>query len=851
MRIGKALAFVVFAALVVGLVAAGYVWVPRWLEEQRLARERTDLELAIGTGDVAELTKFASEHQTSPSSADAELAIAALRQDETRYASAVAEGTADALDRFLAEIPGHVREADARQLRERMNPRSVFELLDAGEVELEPRGAGIDGVHVTVKRRVPHELNATFPVGTFFVAGGDHQNMVATRSATVRIATDDPTDVTVPAACANRSLAVPGTDDTFRIELAPSLRELQALAPSLDQPGISTAIAQAAVWIVTDDANYDDLGALVLTYGFGFGGSRAIDGAAAATALKLCSDAGVDLSKRAIDADTFLLVHGLAIEAHGVSEWSRGRLERLGWGATASEIATAIVEREEDGSPLFAALLEVVKSLEPSTVRPALRAQLGALADGLPSAQPSSQPSSHPSDQPIATAGVLSAARTSPPDARTRERALLLLGAVADPADVELFASLARDADPRIRAAALDALGPCDGPVEAAAFEAALGDEHDEVVEAALRRLAERAVPSLAPALLRLAQSERESYLRAGALLALGAEVGAESRLALGRLLADPDIDVANAALQGLSQAHDPAQVPTLIAALQQPDRPYYFRTSLLYALDAHGGPEARAELLRRLDDPDEHVASAALECLADETDPALAPVWLDVLNRSRSPELRARATQLFASLSGAAGRTDLRKLVGDAQAPVRAAAALALGEAGDPNDLPTLLALTRDGDAAVRAAAVHGLRPHTGPEKLEALTRALSDESEDVAEAALGGLEEHAEPSLVRALGAALRPDRSTFFRTRAVSMLGQIGGPGAIEVLIAVLDDGDEDLKWGVAFELGRIGDASALPALEAQAAREQNGFVRGALVDAAAAIRAREEQPPVGDR
>ncbi|MBI5433580.1 MAG: HEAT repeat domain-containing protein [Planctomycetes bacterium] len=873
MRIGRAL--VVAAALVAGLAVAGYVWVPRWLEEQRRERERTELELAIGTGDVAELAKFASEHAASTSSADAERAIAARRLDETRYASAVAEGTAEALDRFLEEIPGHVRESDARRLRERMNPRSVFELLAAGELELEPRGSGIDGVHVTVERRVPHELNATFPVGTFFVAGGDYQNMVATRAATVRIATDGPCEVTVPAACANRTLAVPGTDDTFRLELAPSLGELQALAPLLDQPDISTAIAQAAVWIVTDDANYDDLGALVFTYGLGFGGSRAIDGAAAATALKLCADAGVDLSKRRIGADVFVLIHGLAIEAHGVSEWSRARLERLGWGATASEIASNIVEREEDGGPLFSALLEIVESLDPSTVRLALRAQ--ACARSEPSAAASAASStevesavhsdtrssasaSAPSDaqadarsEPSAGAPseVQSDAREVPSGARARARAIELLGAVAEPADVELFASLARDADPRVRAAAIDALGPCDGPVRAAAFGTALTDEQDEVVQAVLSRLAERSEPTLAPALLRLARSERASHLRAGALQALGAEIDADARAALGGLIADPDEDVAMAALLGVSRARDPALVPMLIGALQQAERPSDFRTALVFALDTLGGPEARAELLRRLEDADEHVVSTALGCLASETDPELAPVWLDVLNRSRSPELRARATLLFAALGGASARAELRKLAGDAQASVRAAAALALGEAGDPSDLPPLLALTRDGDAEVRAAALHALRSHSGPEKLAALTRALSDEFEDVAAAALAGLEELAEPSLAPALGTALRPDRSTFFRTRVVGVLGQVGGRGAIEVLIAVLDDGDEDLKWNVAFELGRIGDASALPALDARAARESNAFVRGALLDAAATIRAREGQAPNSDR
>ena len=80
--------------------------------------------------------------------------------------------------------------------------------------------------------------------------------------------------------------------------------------PVLDKAGVSYGTRQAAVWIVTDDANYYELGELVAGFN-GFGGSRVINEGEAARAMKICAEAGIDITHKRIWADRQFILRGL------------------------------------------------------------------------------------------------------------------------------------------------------------------------------------------------------------------------------------------------------------------------------------------------------------------------------------------------------------------------------------------------------------------------------------------------------------------------------------------------------------------------------------------------------------
>ncbi|EGV16132.1 Peptidoglycan-binding domain 1 protein [Thiocapsa marina 5811] len=179
------------------------------------------------------------------------------------------------------------------------SPGDIVDLLAAGKITVETEWSGIQQVLVKVKPRVPYPVSVRIPVGTFFVSrNAASQNMVATGAETIRLTDDDWVTVAMPAACANRPRNVPDGGDSFRVRRSPKQADLGRLMPVLDRAKVGFAVRQAAVWIVTDNADYADLGILIQNMG-----SRAIDASDAARAMRLCDEAGIDVERKAIWRD--------------------------------------------------------------------------------------------------------------------------------------------------------------------------------------------------------------------------------------------------------------------------------------------------------------------------------------------------------------------------------------------------------------------------------------------------------------------------------------------------------------------------------------------------------------------
>jgi hypothetical protein len=146
------------------------------------------------------------------------------------------------------------------------------------------------------------------PAGSFFVSDNPAaQNMVATAEKKTRLTTDSWTNITIPAACANRPKDIPNSNDKFSIQRSPDQEELAKLAPVLAKSGAGTLVKQAAVWIVTDDADFDDLGILTNS-----DNTRAIWYETATRAMKACAEAGIDITKKRIWNDRATIISKLS-----------------------------------------------------------------------------------------------------------------------------------------------------------------------------------------------------------------------------------------------------------------------------------------------------------------------------------------------------------------------------------------------------------------------------------------------------------------------------------------------------------------------------------------------------------
>jgi hypothetical protein len=176
----------------------------------------------------------------------------------------------------------------------------IVELIENNIIEVEISGGDITYVNLRIRRLVPYPVNVLVPVGSFFVSENKSaQNMVATGEKKVRLATGNWQNVSMPAACANRPKDVPGSSDKFGVQRSPSQEELARLMPALNKSGAGATVKQAAVWIITDNADYDDLGILVNSPG----NVRAIGPEAAARAMKICADAGIGVTAKNIWKD--------------------------------------------------------------------------------------------------------------------------------------------------------------------------------------------------------------------------------------------------------------------------------------------------------------------------------------------------------------------------------------------------------------------------------------------------------------------------------------------------------------------------------------------------------------------
>jgi len=186
----------------------------------------------------------------------------------------------------------------------------LLDLVERRSIEVEPRGGGIEGVWLRLRRRVSEDVTVVVPAGTYFVSPSQSvQDMVTTKDQVIELTAssekeDGWTNGSVPAACARRLRDIPGRDDHFTIRRRSDQPELAQLAPQLGRAQADFAVQQAAVWIVAGDASFEELGVAVRgSFGMYFPGPRLIGASATAEALRIIHEAGIDVTRKRIWRD--------------------------------------------------------------------------------------------------------------------------------------------------------------------------------------------------------------------------------------------------------------------------------------------------------------------------------------------------------------------------------------------------------------------------------------------------------------------------------------------------------------------------------------------------------------------
>jgi HEAT repeat protein len=284
-----------------------------------------------------------------------------------------------------------------------------------------------------------------------------------------------------------------------------------------------------------------------------------------------------------------------------------------------------------------------------------------------------------------------------------RADAVVMLGYVGQPEDVQLLAGMIDTGSPALRVSAVKALGGIGG---------------DDAV-GLLTRIVEA----------------QDALLEAEAWNALAA-TGHPDALALmdARLQEGRDYDVIAGAL---ARSGSPEAARALISALGDagPNEIWYVATAL--ASFSHDVPEARKALVKAATGNDAATRAAALGALAQAGDPGVFDIVDHALKSGDTTRL-AEVASALGSVQDARALPLLKKLVQSGPSQVATNAVYAIGAIGGPEAEEVLLDLVAHGRPDLGSQAAWALRDPTSPEAVAVLSRAAEDRPLVVRQAAI-----------------------------------------------------------------------------------------------------------------
>jgi cellulose synthase operon protein C len=418
-------------------------------------------------------------------------------------------------------------------------------------------------------------------------------------------------------------------------------------------------------------------------------------------------------------------------------------------------------------------------------------------------------------------------------------------------------------------------------------LERALDDPDLEVRARASAAIGRFGLSALQPRLI--AQlGDPEARLRAASADALG-RIGAldgktveRSLPALERALGDSEHEVRSAAVQALGRLPKEALTRVAVAITARlDDENVGVRQHTVAVLQRIGDRRAVIPLIGRLGDSSREVRTAALDALGQLGDERAAPAMLRVLRGTDQPvEVKTQAISALGRLGNKSAVAPLAELLERAADPLRARAAMALGQiasmtasqAGSRQAIDALIAalhrddarsaareaLARAGTPAVMPLIAH--LPAAGGEELAAICELFGELKDARAAGALVdelGRGRVARDRVLEALAQVLRPgspdglragatlagllsDPDPLVRRRAVAALRALHDARAASALVTAAADGDREVRLGAIAELGALKAAGGLAVLAST-------VERGDLQSAAAAARSLGE---IGD-
>jgi len=377
----------------------------------------------------------------------------------------------------------------------------------------------------------------------------------------------------------------------------------------------------------------------------------------------------------------------------------------------------------------------------------------------------------------------------SPQVRRVAAQSLATLG---DPRGIDAILKLAVD-HPRSLSVCLEYISRF-GEAAVPRLIAALVEQSIPVSTVAIQALGRMGSRSVVPKLLKALYGGREE-LRLPILRVLAELDVPDLGARLVPLLADPTPEVREAVLEYLAKFPSAAAVSTVKGLLKSSDSQH--RQLAVLALRAGDFAEVFHLFSESLRDSNAVVRKAAATALGAQESPLAAASLLESIH-DPDCDTRCEVIRSLGSLAEPRALEPLLGLVDSEDRAIRLATVTALGSIGDGRAVPPLIGnLSHESDSKIRQAIVRSLGALGDPSAIPVLRTLLVENSP---------------------------------IRVPALIAISEIGTTEATEVLVSMLHDPSEQMRYHACMGLCQTGEESVLPALEGLLKEGSSGLLSG---------------------
>jgi type 1 glutamine amidotransferase/HEAT repeat protein len=404
----------------------------------------------------------------------------------------------------------------------------------------------------------------------------------------------------------------------------------------------------------------------------------------------------------------------------------------------------------------------------------------------------------------------------------------------------KLVALINADATPAAKQFASEQLSLIGGDESVPALTQALGNP--ATFDVALYALGRMPAPAAEQAVIGALASADAAH-KVSLLNVLGLRHSAAAVATIAPLVADADVNVAQAAIAALGEIPSPEAAQALVQAkaAAPAGAQLAVSTALLNVADRFretGETKKAAGILTQLYAPTEPlgIRLAAFKGLVSLVGGKGSTLVAEVL-RGSDETMKTIAIEYVPEIPGEAATQELAARLPEFAPAIQASLIEALAARGDKAALPAITQAAASPDEAVRIAALKALSALSDPASVAVLATAAAERTGAEANAAAEGLDRLTGPGIDQAILAALEGQGAPATRAQLARSLGARRTPGAVPALLKAAGDPDENVRAASVESLAVVASREDMPMLVALLANASAGKVREAAEKAVA--------------